>query len=202
MPFVIHYPKEQKYMKLKKDVISWDEDVLQAHRFETEKNAQNFIRNQLKSINICASDVEAVNFGSQILKGSAKLTADEATEYVERIPKIVAEFYDVGRIVRSLLNYYSEMVRETDMETNDLLHKIEFSNLSAVDGYRMYKQLHDVRIRRRTAKDNLDMLELFVKSGFTTSLVNLQTRSSELQASLESRTYQPRILHALFEKVP
>ena len=76
----------------------------------------------------------------------------------------------------ALPKFYGGVVRDLDMETVDILHKIEFTNENVVNGFRRYKQLQDVRQRRRKAKDALEISSLLLSSGLLASLKTLKQR--------------------------
>lgn len=53
-----------------------------------------------------------------------------------------------------------DIIRQTDEETQDLLHELELGNpKNAREGYLIYKQLREVRQRRRLAKDENNLLK-------------------------------------------
>lgn len=56
------------------------------------------------------------------------------------------ELTEKKEILKSLLS-------ELDKCENDLVHYAEFNNLNAVEGYKYYKTMHDLRIDRRKIKD-------------------------------------------------
>ena len=45
--------------------------------------------------------------------------------------------------------YLMEMIHKTDLEIVDIEHAAEFYNLNASQGYKLYRLLHDARIKRR-----------------------------------------------------
>lgn len=50
-------------------------------------------------------------------------------------------------------------LRIIENEIQDLLHVIEFASLSAVEMTRKYKELKEARLKRRSLKDELELLE-------------------------------------------
>ena len=60
-------------------------------------------------------------------------------------------------IFKDVVNNYErnlEIIKQTEGELLDLEHEIELSEpKNARDGYKIYKELRDVRIRRRQAKN-------------------------------------------------
>ena len=85
-----------------------------------------------------------------------------------------------------------------DRQRTDIEHYIEFNagKLNACDGYKAYKLLQDVLLRRRKVKDELQMINVVrSKMSLPEDLVNIETKIQEL----ESRTYEPREFKYLFE---
>jgi hypothetical protein len=111
----------------------------------------------------------------------------KASKYVNNFIQIldgVTEEYD--RLYK--------VVHDTDLETCDLLHKIELSNFNAAEGYYLSKQLQEVRQKRRDAKDELETLTLvndYVK-GKKTALANLKLQINNKLNTMEKRQYNPR----------
>ena len=88
-----------------------------------------------------------------------------------------------------------DMLGNKDQEIEDVLHYIEFNNLSASDGYCAYKMIQIRRLQRREIKNDLAVLhsatnhlQKYISEGFP----------SEIE-KLNNRTYAPRQLPALFK---
>lgn len=93
-----------------------------------------------------------------------------------------------------------EIIKETEEELNDLYHEAELSNPKDMySGYLVYKAIRNTRIRRRTAKEENELLKdmydyLTSQNGqsFKNKIQNIQGNSVKLRSVQESRTYQPR----------
>lgn len=93
-----------------------------------------------------------------------------------------------------------EIIKETEEELNDLYHEAELSEPKDMyKGYLVYKAIRDTRIRRRTAKeenellsDMYDYLKSPVGQSFKSKIQSIQGNAMKLRATQESRTYQPR----------
>lgn len=131
----------------------------------------------------------------------ATITEEQANNYLETLPGLVNNLYETGRVMRVLLCYYSNQVRSADLALEDLLHKIEFTNVGVVDGYKLYKAVQSMRLRRRQYKDICTMLNLINQSGVVSSLNNLKDNFARFENGLENRKYTPRILDELFQTV-
>lgn len=109
---------------------------------------------------------------------------------------IVTIYQDVIKIYERNL----EVIKETEEELNDLYHEAELSEPKDMyKGYLVYKAIRDTRIRRRTAKeenellsDMYDYLKSPVGQSFKSKIQSIQGNAMKLRATQESRTYQPR----------
>lgn len=94
----------------------------------------------------------------------------------------------------------NEIIKQTEGELQDLMHECELSNPKDMyKGYLVYKEIREVRIRRRTAKEEnellKDMYDYFMGQNgqaFKGKIQSIQGNSARLRATQEQRTYQPR----------
>jgi hypothetical protein len=91
---------------------------------------------------------------------------------------------------------FSKEQSKFDKMTEDLLHKIELTSLSASDGYKLCKQLQDIRRGRREIKDEMETLLKLCKSSKVIKQVceSVQTKISNIENQQVIRGYKPRIL--------
>lgn len=109
---------------------------------------------------------------------------------------IVTIFKDVVKTYEDNL----EIIKQAEDELNDLYHEIELSNPKDMyKGYLIYKEIRDVRIRRRTAKEEnellKDMYDYFIGQNgqtFKSKIQSIQGNSVKIRNAQEQRTYQPR----------
>lgn len=93
-----------------------------------------------------------------------------------------------------------EVIKEAEDELNDLYHEAELSSPKDMyHGYLIYKAIRETRIRRRTAKEENELLKdmyEYLKSpagqSFKSKLQSIQGASVKLRVTQEARTYQPR----------
>ena len=93
-----------------------------------------------------------------------------------------------------------EVIKEAEDELNDLYHEAELSSPKDMyHGYLIYKAIRETRIRRRTAKEENELLKdmyEYLKSpagqSFKSKMQSIQGASVKLRATQEARTYQPR----------
>lgn len=127
------------------------------------------------------------------------LSMDDVTRMMEKLPEMIAFLNTLQSKIKCALLCCTDALRQSDKETEDLLHKIEFTRLNVVDGYRLYKELHDCRLERRKAKDLLSLLRLIQGSGLLDNVQTFNAAYSAYQQSLETRVYRPRVRNDLFE---
>jgi hypothetical protein len=109
---------------------------------------------------------------------------------------IVTIYQDVIKIYERDL----EIIKQTEDELNDLYHEAELSEPKDMyKGYLIYKAIRDTRIRRRTAKEEVELLRdlyEYLKSqpgqAFKSKIQSIQGNSVKIRTAQESRTYQPR----------
>lgn len=93
------------------------------------------------------------------------------------------------------LNY---MLSEVDKEICDIMHYIEFHNLDAAKGYKVYKMLKDCRLRRRKIKDEHEKVNAAIQILANDDLIEKMKTTLKQMKSLDRRLYTPRILTELF----
>lgn len=109
---------------------------------------------------------------------------------------IVTIFQDVIKTYENNV----EIIKQAEGELTDLEHEIELSNpKNARDGYKIYKEFREVRIRRRTAKDEnqilQDMYDYFKSpqgQTFKNKMQQIQGESAKIANKQERRVYVPR----------
>lgn len=212
MEYVVRHCETGKYLsliKLRNEAV-WV-DVAKAHRFSDKQKVDNFMRmnfsgavkGQIKKseVEVLPCDTQHNPFEGDVAVSRAEITEKQANAYLNSLPDMIGQMYETGHIMRVLLSYYSDQVRVADKAQEDMLHKIEFSNVNVVDGFKLYKALQEIRQRRRQCKDICDMLGIIHRSGVASGLMNLQDEMNKHQEHLETRTYTPRILEELFNTV-
>lgn len=90
----------------------------------------------------------------------------------------------------------TQQLRAVDQELSDIFHYIEFCNLNAAQGYKAYKMIKERRIKRRTIKNELEVVTAILNKKIGDGIEN---EISKIVDNLETRTYEPRILKELFD---
>lgn len=109
---------------------------------------------------------------------------------------IIDIFKDVAKRYESNI----EIIKQTEDEINDINHEIELSSPKDMyHGYLMYKTLRDLRVRRRQAKDENEILSemyFYITSQngveVKTKMQKIQGHAVETERKLNNRSYCPR----------
>ena len=94
----------------------------------------------------------------------------------------------------------NHMLSEVDKEICDIMHYIEFYNLDAAKGYKMYKMLKDCRLRRRKIKDEYEKVGAAITVLANEDFIEKIKTALKQMKGLDNRLYTPRILTELFEE--
>ena len=84
---------------------------------------------------------------------------------------------------------------EIEREITDIYHAMEFYNLDAAKGYKLYRMMHERLIKRRKNKDEALKID-YILAGGIKGLANNTTK--QRIDKLVNRHYQPRALTELF----
>ena len=82
-----------------------------------------------------------------------------------------------------------------EREITDIYHAMEFYSLDAAKGYKMYRMMHEILIKRRKNKDESLKID-YILAGGIKGLENNTTK--QRIDKLDNRHYQPRALKELF----
>lgn len=89
-----------------------------------------------------------------------------------------------------------DQLSTVDKEICDILHYIEFCNLNAAQGYKAYKMIKERRIRRRSIKNELQVLDIILGKKIS------ETATDEIEkaiSGMDNRKYEPRVMRELFD---
>lgn len=109
---------------------------------------------------------------------------------------IVTMFKEVVRTYEMNL----DIIKQAEEELNDLYHECELAGPKDMyKGYLLYVAIREARIRRRTAKEEnellKDMYDFFQSQqgqSFKSKIQSIQGASVKIRATQEARTYTPR----------
>lgn len=106
-------------------------------------------------------------------------------------------------IYQSVINTYEDnlnIIHQAEEELNDLYHECELSSPKDMyKGYMVYKQIRDVRQRRRQAKNEneilKDMYDFFKTQqgqSFKSTMQKVQGSAAKIEETQNRRVYRPR----------
>lgn len=111
--------------------------------------------------------------------------------------EIISQVTDAASEAQQLYDYYRKEQKDADRAISDIMHAAEFYTLNAAQGYKLYKMLKEERLRRREAKDALELLT-YIRGGIGGGGV-LEKKLHRVMKKMENRTYNPRVLVELFQ---
>ena len=109
------------------------------------------------------------------------------------ILKLTPDYYGIWDIIE----YYACKLSELDKQQNDVLHFIEKYNLNASDGFKVYKLLKDIRVERRSIKNEIHNAQMLDKTELEG--INYVSLIKKMADQEKQDAYTPRILTELFE---
>ena len=205
MAYVIRFNSTPvKYLKSVSKFPAWTYKPEEAAKFTSQKTVKNYINSTVSSklVPDVLKNLEPVLL-SEVLEPEVSkiipLTLEEADEKSLRIQELVRELCELGEYVPSILNLYQRARQECDQAEQDLLHKMEFDKVNVVQGYKLYKQMHDLRILRRKIKDYFEFVQEIQRSELLKQLSEVNSYLINYETKLNTRYYTPKILTELFK---
>lgn len=200
MAFVIYCIKKQKFVKHPN---LWSATLKEAAKFNTMEKLQNYMANNFAG-NFPDVSTDGLQFLStdnlsQNYSPFVTLSDEEARVKFEWLKETIAAVLAESEKLVALPRHYGKQLAQLELETQDILHRIEFTNENVINGFYRYKQLQDVRQRRRKVKDNLEYATLLLTSGFLESVSSLQMNIDKMDKDMAERKYTPRVLNELFD---
>lgn len=166
-------------------------EVEHAIRFKNQKKAQTQIHTSFPR------GIERSQF--YIIEDTACIEENHGGVRVTNGIDASAVSANVDEILRITVTLKAEHARlinqqsKAEAEIQDIMHAAEFYNLNASQGYKLYKMLHEARIKRREAKDGVEIISTLLDS----KVSSCEDVKSKLD-SLSDRSYKPRVLNKLF----
>lgn len=167
----------------------------------SKKQADSIYKNSLPKALKCVFYVQKYDEPQQGIKQVTKEDIDntEKVMMTENIQCWLDRVSDLNGLARDALHRKEELLRElsnVDKELSDINHYIEFVNLNASQGYKAYRLIKERRIKRRSIKNELMVLEIILGKKISESIVDEINKSVE---GLDNRKYEPRIMKELFD---
>lgn len=196
--FIIHREKDNTYLMLKgAEFKGWTENVDSAHKFTTESRAKNLLNSTFKKrFAEIMDELSVIPYGATTSAPVEPIESDEeAAEKLNDVKEIFNALSATMNDIPTLKDYYVKQLSYYDLAQEDILHKIEFGNVTGIMAVRLCKQLKEIRQKRREIKDNIAFLQTIITNGAK----NLSVNVDKYYQNLETRTYTPRVLTELFK---
>lgn len=169
-----------------------------------KKQAETIYNNQLPKALKSVFYVEKYDKQDKLPEGVKPVTQSDIddTEKVmvsDNIQKWLDKLSDLNGLAKDALHRKEELVNQLsniDKELSDLLHYIEFCNLNAAQGYTAYKMVKERRIKRRSIKNELTVVEAILNKKISESLTDEIMKTVK---ALDQRVYEPRVITELFD---
>lgn len=114
---------------------------------------------------------------------------------MDNVKTLICSLSDQFKAMKGNKEWLLEMESKIDREISDILHYIEFYPFNACDGYKLAKDLRDLRLKRRDVKNQLEAIQI-ISSHSCNMLAD--GRTNKALCEIENKEYKPRILTELF----
>ena len=168
----------------------------------SNKQANSIFQNQLSKALKSCFHLQKIDEVPALVKQITQKEIKENTENVlvaENIKYWVDKVNGLNGLASEAVHRKDELLSQlskVDQELSDINHYIEFCNLNAAQGYKAYKMIKERRIKRRSIKNELEVLSIILGKKIS------DTASDEIQkaiAGMDKRTYEPRVMTELFD---
>lgn len=167
-----------------------------------KKQAERILSNSLPKALRTTFYVEKYDKPSESIKQVTKKELENNTEKVmisENIQKWLDRISDLNGLAKEAQSRKEELIKQLHKLEDELLdieHYIEFSNLNAAQGYKASKDIKECRMKRRSVKNELLVLDIILEQRVDEMIT--EEIHKRIQA-LDRRTYKPRIRKDLFD---
>ena len=138
---------------------------------------------------------------SKIIKKVKRTTEEDISLYIDDLLLESKSSESFAIALAEMLKEYDnrrELLRQSmssvEKKINLLLNKIEFSSFGLIEGYRIAKQLKDLRVKRRKIKDEFDRFTCLDNVLLNNTNIETSVKSLEQEESNKlNRKYTPRV---------
>ena len=168
----------------------------------SNKAANNLYNNSLPKALKSIFYIQKIDTPPDNVKQITQSEVENNTEKVmvaENIQKWIDKITDLNGLATDALHRKEELYEElsfVDMELSDINHYIEFCNLNAAQGWKAYKMIKERRIKRRSIKNEIQILNIILDKKISDTVTN---EILESMSKMDKRTYEPRVLNELFD---
>lgn len=167
----------------------------------SQKQAKSIYENQLPKALKKQFRLEKISDNIPGTKPCTTKDIDQAekvmmSENIKKWLDKVSNLNGLAKEAQERRNILLKKLSQVDKELCDIYHYIEFCNLNAAQGYKSYKMIKDRRIKRRSIKNELDILNIILGKKISDSVTD------EIQKAvlgMDKRKYEPRVMNELFD---
>lgn len=168
----------------------------------SNKAANNLYNNSLPKALKSVFHIQKIDTPPDNIKQITQSEVENNTEKVmvaENIQKWIDKITDLNGLATDALHRKEELCEElsfADRELSDINHYIEFCNLNAAQGWKAYKMIKERRIKRRSIKNEIQILNIILDKKISDTVTN---EILESMSKMDKRTYEPRVMNELFD---
>lgn len=168
----------------------------------SNKAANNLYNNSLPKALKSVFYIQKIDTPPDNVKQITQSEVENNTEKVmvaENIQKWINKITDLNGLATDTLHRKEELCEElsfVDRELSDINHYIEFCNLNAAQGWKAYKMIKERRIKRRSIKNEIQILNIILDKKISDTVTN---EILESMSKMDKRTYEPRVMNELFD---
>ncbi len=168
----------------------------------SKRQANAIFSNSLPKALKLVFHVEKYDKPPEAVKQLTQSELDNNTEKVmvsENIQRWLDKVSDLNGLAKEAKRRKEELMKQLhDLEGEllDIEHYIEFSNLNAAQGYKASKDIKECRVKRRSVKNELLVLEIILEQRVN-EMVDEEIHKRV--QGMDKRTYKPRIRTDLFD---
>lgn len=160
----------------------------------SNKAANNLYNNSLPKALKSVFHIQKIDTPPDNIKQITQSEVENNTEKVmvaENIQKWIDKITDLNGLATGALHRKEELCEElsfVDRELSDINHYIEFCNLNAAQGWKAYKMIKERRIKRRSIKNEIQILNIILDKKISDTVTN---EILESMSKMDKRTYEP-----------
>ncbi len=168
----------------------------------SKKQAEAIFTNSLPKALKSVFRVEKYDKPPNQVKQVTREELDKNTEKVmisENVQRWLDKVSDLNGLAKEAQKRKEELekhLHDLENELIDIEHYIEFSNLNAAQGYKASKDIKDCRMKRRSVKNELLVLDIILEQRVD-EMVDEEIHKRV--QGMDKRTYKPRIRTDLFD---
>lgn len=161
---------------------------------QAERICKNSLSKPLKKVFYVKKYDKPTNYVKQVSEVDLKNNTEKVM-CAENIQLWMDKLNDMNGLIvdaKKRKELLEKQLRDLEDEKLDIEHYIEFQNLNAAQGYKASKELKTCRVKRRSVKNELAVLNIILK-------LPIKEQVLKKIEELDMRTYCPRIRKDLFD---